>query len=272
MCAASCLGQCAGDSELLTVCVTAPVPEHVRGHDMFRHGHNVREYRKVVGDCIRDCCEIKCPIPVCFISTSLCIPFECYTQCVIRTIKAVEGCECKEMEKLMCVLRAIYDAVQRHHGCDEDLLGFTAVAMHNMYTFVKFTRMDPNDRVIGHVSRGLMQYTAGSYYKDLSALSNHNYCLHPYLLNGFTAKSIDDEFVIYQRCFSLKQPCTPMALVIIRLAPHEAKLLDPKTNGFIAGIDSIDCPDLKKKVKRRMHIYNTLLCCMLNAEVKSPLF
>lgn len=272
---------CCNDGNIISeVCVTMPPPIFAKVTNVLVNGIKLNKYRSILAthDENREHHnhdETTLPILICFgsSSTSIGISFEAYERAAICTIQQCETSSCAIGAQTKQVLKWIYTAVSKNHGSEIDLLGFTAIAMHNMYCLTKFTAFNKNDCSIGKNCRGLLQLLDKPYYEELTQLSGGsiNYVLNPNLLDCFSEKSINDEFKLYQKKFT--QCCTTkadsMSKIIIRMAPFEAILLKPQNNRHISHYTDVDDQVLRKRLDRRVFIYNTLYSNLCNKKSSS---
>lgn len=240
-------------------CITIPLPRFPAIKDFFLCGELTVEYRnklRVVAPFLFKCLPATISY-ICFEGTSVTgLSFKCYKQVVIETINCVETAPCYNGEDLDRVLRFIYDAACCLKANQIDLLCFTAVGMHNMFSFCKFVG-STSDESIGWVCRGLLQIKSQMYYEKLSSYRDnkgkcYNYISQPSMLNRFSKQSIFDEFRLFLDEFKPrgKRGSSTMPDIIRYMAPIEARLI----NGELC---LSDC-DLVAKMNRRCRIFDVL--------------
>lgn len=199
---------------------------------------------------------------------------ECFEKIVYETMKCVENKNTKIVKpiKTSNVINNIHNAAIKCKATRDQLIVFTAIALHNVYTFYKFPAANKNENINSindNTSRGLLQITSKCYYTQLTKSSSNDYLKKPYLLNEFNSKTIFDEFLLFQREFySRKDKCELVNKVyekaVLRMTPDEAKLLSccficecidiAKSKGVA------ELSNLLAKLERRQKI----LCCLMS--------
>lgn len=262
-----CVSCCTGYSgcPVATACVTLPPPVIVSCKDYLCDGVLVKKYRSRLFKCCEDGFDVLdssfWPVVICFGSEpGLKISIEGYVAAVLATIREIEKKDCiVETPTFKSVTKNIYNACKAQSGSDIDLLNFTAIAMHNMYSFVKFTTADRNDCSIGAKSRGLLQIKSRSYYEDISSFGT-DYISKPWALDYFTEKSIEDEFSLFLRSFGRAPDGgkRSMSSSVVAMGSVESALL--------FGESVKDEALARKRLSRRSQIFGRLYFNMLLAQ------
>lgn len=200
------------------------------------------------------------PVRICFTNKGCSIKEKAFVKAVLETIKKVEGKNVcfEDKERTIKVIKYIYRACNHHKGTLLDLINFTAIALHNMYSFTKFVAVDVNSTQIGFECRGLLQIKSKKYYKMISKISKYNFVKKPYNLNKFCFSSIKAEFGLFLKYFSNFR-CGKKELIgkiVKRFSSDDSKLLDKK--GCIKKLDHTEDPELVKQLKRRIKIFRCL--------------
>lgn len=176
------------------------------------------------------------------------------------------------------VIDSIYHAAVKLYATDNELIIFTSIAMFNNYLFFRFPGCDRKETrasINGKTSRGLLQLTSIKYYDLITRISSYkiNYLEAPYMLNTFTAKTIEDEFKLFKDKFYNKSNIgtdynssinNEFTNSIIQMNSKEARLLS------IGICDSVSTENLTKnelkclayKLKRRKNILNSFIFYM----------
>lgn len=241
-----------------------PLNPRVKCFDAYKDGSLIKQYRdELKKKCIeyrkgllfRDYKEDILNFGVCGISLEL-YQYKC---AVYDTIRCLVGKpEYKGSDELNQILCHIYNAANNKSGAsDQDLLIFTAIAMHNHHYLTKFPSKD-NNTSFDCVCRGLLQIKSKVYYEKLKDISStYNYISEPWKLNCFDAVSISDEFTLYWNEF---RPCkstdniTAMCYSIKAMGSAESELLS-NINGCFDFLKISD-KTLKDKLRRRY----TIMC------------
>lgn len=200
--------------------------------------------------------------------------YECFEKIVYKTMKSVENenTEIANPRKTSNVINSIYNAANKCNATRDQLIVFTAIALHNVYTFYKFPAANKNENINSindNTSRGLLQITSMCYYIELTKYSIFNYLKKPYLLNEFNAQTIYDEFLLFQRNFYLeKDTCEFVNKVyekaVIRMNPNEANLLSScfilECKELLKSKGVAELSNLLAKLERR----HKILCCLMS--------
>lgn len=159
------------------------------------------------------------------------------------------------------VIDSIYDAAKENMATVHEVICFTAIALHNMYCFANFENCDESSNQIWTCSRGLLQFRDYVQYKKLDVVSRYNYMKYPFLLNAFSKRTINDEFVAFLTFYyENRVDCNVEKFIqtIWKLGGSEEHLITKKVAEQIkSGLYEIK-NDEEKRIYRRFRIYYLL--------------
>lgn len=178
---------------------------------------------------------------------------------VVRTIKEItENDEIVLSKKSYQVISSIFDAAIKNHLKIIQTTILASTGMHNMHSFVTFTKPDLNDKTIGETARGLLQFLAYPEYVKLSLVSSARYLSRPYLLDFFSERSISDEAEAYKKYYdnsAIIRPFERFFDTVKSLGPEEAFLITPCTIKALVNGTYIPCTLLEKRLYNRYQIF-----------------
>lgn len=180
-------------------------PIAVKSFDYLRNGPIISRYRRCMKkNCNKFECEFKEPFIFCTKkSLCKCLTKEQFCSAVYATIRIIGGKRCIYIpEKAEAVIESIYHAAVECCATVEQLINFTAIALHNVYLFTYFPRPNFYDANIGCTTRGLLQLLSLNAYEKITSVSEIDYVQKPFLLDTFTRITIHDEFKTFLRFYS----------------------------------------------------------------------
>jgi hypothetical protein len=259
---ASCQKNCIG---------VLPNPVHVSSFNYLKNGRLLKAFRRAVRRCECIPCPFLEPFVICT-KKSCCklISRECFESAVIATIRIISKNKCTSIPRqARLVIDHIYRAACDSNATIDQLINFTAVALHNMYVFLKFTAVNMTDVEIGYTCRGLMQFKNYDAYVKLNSVSVADYIRKPFLLDTFSSVSICDEFRAYCKYYTEVCASTRLSQFIVsihKLAPYESCLVTEEAAMAIMMGAYRPTNVLEERVLNRFNIYNTLSVHIFNSE------
>lgn len=197
---------------------------------------------------------------------------EKFHEAVYHTMRIINPKEFCITIKAKIVIDHIYDAACKLGSTIDELICFTAVAMHNMYAFAKFTTPNELDLAIGVTCRGLLQFKGLVDYEKLCSISKTNYIARPYLLDYFSEQSIHDEFHAYKIFYygnAHYNRLDSFIRSIHRLASDESCMITLEVALEIRAGRYVPRNILEEKILRRFRIYY-ILCAFIFCGEENP--
>lgn len=240
-----------------------PRPVHVTSFNYLKNGRLLKMFRRSVRRCETFPCPFLEPFVICT-KRSCCklISKECFESAVIATIRIISKNKCVAIPRqARLVIDHIYRAACDCNATLDQLINFTAIALHNMHVFLKFTHVDMTSIEIGSTCRGLMQFKSYDAYVKLNSISTTDYIRKPYLLDIFNFASVCDEFRAY--CKYYTDVCSTARLSqfimsVHKLAPYESCIVTEEAAIAIMMGSYRPSNILEERVLNRFSIYNTL--------------
>jgi len=219
----------------------------------------------------RACLSKSSCISISFGVASITISCDEFRRAIYETILARDNIKVSELSEdaksnMDEVITYIFEAAEKHGGSDFDLFIFTSIAMFNHNSFTRFP--SPNTDNEENRSRGLLQVKSEKYYRVLKSIGQHDYVKKRYLLDSFTAVTIEDEFKLYIREFAAgddKSAASMMRHTIIRMASFEGQALEEEA---CRDIGKIANRELREKLQNRFSILDYLLFYMAESAQK----
>lgn len=236
-------------------------PLSVGTANYLRDGPTLSKYRKCVARRSKCRLDFKDPFVVCTRRSRCCtLTRSQFIAAVVATIKIVAGdSNLNISDRTIVVIRNIYDSAVNADANVEQLVNFTAIALHNVYLFTYFPSPDVYNVSIGSVTRGLLQLKSLNAYENITSLGRINYLERPYLLNTFSNTTIQDEFETFLRFYSGQQ-CGLESFIssVHLLESEEAPLVNQMSaTEVLLGI-YVPINELQARVLRRFNIYYVL--------------
>lgn len=158
-----------------------------------------------------------------------------YFAIVENTVKALNGSRVETVmtERYKEILKYIYSASLRLDYTRQDLIIFTAFALHNMYLLQRIICPNYHNSEIGHTSRGLLQFLSLSDYEKLNSVKlsvKCDYVKCPFLLEELTKESIMDEMNAFLSFYNIKlepkmTPLYQFIKAVHKLSPTDTYLI-----------------------------------------------
>jgi len=239
----------------------------VTSRDFIKTGDLSRAYRKASKKCEYMQMELNEAIILCT-KQSHCksLSFARFYAAVLDTARIVSrGKVCSFGPHEKKVIHHIYTAGVKSGATCEQLIVFTATAMHNCYLFSYFPETGINC-TIGSISRGLMQWTSREGYTNLSKVSAINYLQQPYAVEMYNSETVLNEVDAYLRFYN------NCALSGVNAYIYTIKAFGSQEAGLVNEVVAYEClmglyrPTnvLEERVLRRFNIYYTLTSRIFN--------
>ena len=244
----------------------------VTSKDYLKYGQAIRAYRRASKKCELATIVLCEPKVICTKLSRCCnLPFERFLEAVIETVRLVS------CGRIIClsrfakeIIERIYIAGIKNNSSCEQLIIFTATALHNLYLFNCFP-IPSESRAIGHITRGLMQWLSEQGYCNLNSISVINYLNTPNLLDLYTAETINDEFTAYLKYYNNDQLFGVNAFIYTVKAfnPREAPLVNLQSAAAVLRGTYRPCNDLERRTLRRFQLYYVLTAKIFNLKERN---
>lgn len=229
--------------------------------DYLKYGQAIRAYRRASRRCEVAAIILCEPKVICTKLSRCCnLSFERFYEAVLETARIVSCGKIRCFSKFARdIIERIYIAACKNNASCDQLIIFTATAMHNLYLFNCFP-CPPESRAIGCISRGLMQWLSEQGYSNLNSVSAINYLANPNLLDLYTAETINNEFTAYLKYYNNDQLFGVNAFIYTVKAfnSREAYLVNIQSATEVLRGTYHPTNILEERVLRRFQIYYIL--------------
>lgn len=233
----------------------------VLSRDYLKTGAAIRAYRRASRRC-EACPVVLCEPKVICTKQSRCsnLSLERFIEAVLETARIVSCGKVRCFSRFAReIIERIYIAGCKNNASCEQLIIFTATAMHNLYLFNCFP-CPSESRAIGFITRGLMQWLSEQGYTNLSNVSAINYLATPNMLDLYTAETIQNEFTAYLRFYNNDHLFGVNAFIYTVKAfnSKEAGLVNLRSAELVLRREYNPTNVLEERVLRRFQLYYTL--------------